>query len=121
MKYVRAENTVRRTVLGTRIGMADWWWLRLVGLLGREQLVPGEGLLLRPCRAIHMLGMSQSLDVAFLDPSGRVVATYAGLSPGRRTSWHSQARDALELPLGTLAATDTREGDTIVCSAEETS
>jgi uncharacterized membrane protein (UPF0127 family) len=121
VKYVRAENVIRRTVLGTRIGVADRWWLRLAGLLGRERLAPGEGLCLRPCRAVHMLGMSQSLDVAFLDPSGRVVAIYPGLSPGDRTGWHSKAREALELPPGTLAATGTREGDTIVCSTEEIS
>ncbi len=118
MKYVRAENSVRGTVLGTRIGMADRWWQRLAGLLGKERLAPGEGLWLRPCRAVHMFGMSQPLDVAFLDRSGRVVAAYRELQPGRRTSYHGQARDALELPPGVLAATGTIEGDTIVCSAE---
>jgi uncharacterized membrane protein (UPF0127 family) len=101
--------------------MADRWWRRLLGLLGREPLSQGEGLLLRPCRAVHMIGMSQSLDVAFLDASGRVVAVYPGLPPGSRTSWHGRARDALELPPGTLAATGTIEGDTIVCSGEEIS
>ena len=119
MKYVRAENSIRRTVLGTRIGMADRWWLRLVGLLGRERLAPGEGLWLRPCRAVHMIGMSQALDVAFLDASGRVVAAYPELQPGARTRWHARARDVLELPPGVLAASGTIEGDTIVCTAEE--
>ncbi len=118
MKYVRAENSVRGTLLGSRIGMADRWWQRLTGLIGRERLGPGEGLWLRPCRAVHMFGMSQPLDVVFLDRSGRVVAAYPGLQPGARTSYHVQARDALELPPGVLAATGTVEGDTIVCSAE---
>jgi uncharacterized protein len=121
VRYVRAENVIRATVLGTRIGMADRWWLRLLGLLGRERLAAGEGLCLRPCRAVHMLGMSQPLDVVFLDQSGRVVAMYPALAPGDRTGWHSTARDALELPPGTLTATGTREGDTIVCSREEIS
>ena len=119
MRLVRAENVARGTLLGTRIGLADRWWLRLKGLLGRERLAPGEGLLLRPCRAVHMLGMRLTLDVAFLDPAGRVVALYPGLRPGGRTRWHGTARDALELPAGTLAATGTREGDTIVCSTED--
>jgi hypothetical protein len=46
------------------------------------------------------------------------VATYRDLTPGSRTAWHPQARDALELPPGTLAATGTIEGDTIVCLEE---
>jgi uncharacterized membrane protein (UPF0127 family) len=98
--------------------MADRWWQRLVGLSGRGALTPGEGLWLRPCRAIHMFGMSQALDVVFLDRAGVVVAVYPELAPGGRTRWHGAARDALELPPGTLAATGTREGDTIVCSEE---
>ncbi len=118
MRYVRAENTGRRTVLGTRIGLADNWWRRFVGLSGRKRLEPGEGLWLRPCRAIHMYGMSLILDVAFLDGSGKVVAAYPELRPGRRTRWHGLAQDALELPAGTLAATGTCEGDTIVCTEE---
>jgi uncharacterized membrane protein (UPF0127 family) len=44
-----------------------------------------------------------------------VVATYHRLAPGARTRWHAGARDALELPAGTLAATGTLDGDTIVC------
>jgi len=118
VRCVRAENPARGTVLGTRIGLADNWWRRFVGLSGRGRLEPGEGLWLRPCRAVHMYGMSLILDVAFLDRNGQVVATYPQLRPGRRTRWHGLARDALELPAGTLAATGTREGDTIVCTEE---
>jgi uncharacterized protein len=118
MRYVRAENPGRGTVLGTRIGLADSWWRRFVGLSGRGPLEPGEGLWLRPCRAVHMYGMSMILDIAFLDHKGRVVAVYPALRPGRRTRWHGAAQDALELPAGTLAATRTGEGDTIVCTEE---
>ena len=119
MRYLRAVNSARGTLLGGRIGLADGWWTRLRGLLGRDRLEPGEGLLLRPCRAVHMLGMRLTLDIAFLDPAGRVVALYPGLRPGQRTRWHGDARDAIELPAGTLAASQTREGDTIVCTLEE--
>ena len=116
MKYLRAENPARGSTLGTRIALADRWWLRLRGLLGRSGLEPGEGLILRPCRAVHMAWMSFALDVVFLDQHGSVVASYPGLPPGGRTRWHAAARDALELPAGTLAATGTQNGDTIVCT-----
>jgi uncharacterized membrane protein (UPF0127 family) len=66
-----------------------------------------------------MLGMSFPLDVAFLDHRGGVLASYHGLRPGRRTRWHASAVDALELPAGTLAATRTVDGDTIVCTEVE--
>ena len=113
MRFVRAVNTARGRVLGARIGVADWWWLRLRGLGGRAYLAPGEGLLLKPCRAVHMMGMKFSLDVAFLDAGNRVIARYDRLAPGARTRWHRAARAALELPAGTLQETGTTDGDLV--------
>ena len=113
MRYVRAVNRARDQLLGARIGVADWWWLRLKGLSGRADLAPGEGLLLRPCRAIHMMCMKFPLDVAFLDQGNRVVARYPRLSPGARTRWHRGALAVLELPAGTLDETGTMEGDLV--------
>ncbi len=111
---VRRATNRRGPVLGDRIGVADGWWSRLKGLLGRQGLEAGEGLLLEPCRAVHLLGMRFPLDVAFLDRDGTVVAAYPSLPPGARTGWHRRAASALELPAGTLAASGTREGDQIV-------
>ena len=113
MRFVRAVNAARGKVLGARVGVADWWWLRLRGLSGRMDLAPGEGLLLKPCRAVHMMGMKFPLDVAFLDAGNRVIAVYGRLSPGGRTRWHRGARAALELPAGTLQETGTMEGDLV--------
>ena len=115
MKYVQAINQASGIELGQRVGVAERWWQRLRGLLGRPALRPGEGLLLTPCRAIHMAGMKYPLDVIFLDRKGTVVAIYPGIAPGRRTRWHASARSALELPVGTLAATGTQVGDTVIC------
>lgn len=111
MKTVRVVNATRGRVLGSAVGVADAWWPRLRGLIGRPRLEPGGGLLLSPCRAVHMYGMTYSLDVALLDADGEVVALYRELVPGARTRWHGAARRALELPAGTLAETGTTIGD----------
>ena len=119
MRYLRVSNPARGSLLGHRIGLADGWWQRFRGLQGRRVLAPGEGLLLRPCRAIHMIGMRFPLDVAFLTREGRVVGRYSHLGPGARTRWHRSADAALELPAGTLDATNTVEGDTVVWTEEK--
>jgi uncharacterized membrane protein (UPF0127 family) len=111
MRRVQVVNSDRGEVLGTSIGVADTWWSRLRGLSGKQPLPAGGGLLLSPCRAVHMYGMRTALDVAFVDAQRRIVAVYHGLAPGRRTRWHRMARYALELPPGTLAASGTAEGD----------
>ena len=112
MRRIVVANATRGSVLGSEVGVADRWWLRLRGLLGRPPLEPGEGLLLDPCRAVHMLGMSYPLDVVFVDEKLTVVALYHELAPRARTGWHA-ARYALELPAGTLRDTDTRQGDAL--------
>jgi uncharacterized protein len=119
MRYVRVANTVRGSVLGTRVAVADTWWLRLRGLVGRSALQAGEGLMLTPCRAVHMYGMRYPVDVAFIDRRGVVLSTYPRLAPGGRTRWHGAAISALEFPAGTLERSGTLDGDAIVCNPEQ--
>jgi uncharacterized protein len=112
VKYARVIDA-RSRIVGGSVGVADGWWSRLRGLLGKPPLQPGEGLMLTPCTSVHMFGMKYPLDVAFLDREGRVVAAYRGLAPGGRSRWHREARHALELPSGTLAQHGIQEGDVL--------
>lgn len=57
--------------------------------------------------------MGYPIDVAFLDRSGRVVASYPAFTPNRRTAWHSTADCALELPAGSLWRAAVAVGDHI--------
>lgn len=111
--YLVVTNLTRERRIGDRVRLADSWWSRLRGLLGRGPLETGEGLLLAPCRAVHMFGMRYPLDVAFLDRRGAVVAIYHSLAPGSGPRWHRRAAVALEVPAGTLEMTDTHEGDAL--------
>ncbi len=111
MQCVKVINKTRDSVLGSRVSIADRWWARMRGFVGRPAPATGEGILLSPCRAVHLIGVSYPLDVIFVDRHGKVVALYRGLEPGRRTSYHLGAEYALEVPAGTVAATHTRETD----------
>jgi uncharacterized protein len=106
-------NVTRGRCVAAQVWLADRWWSRLRGLLGRSPLREGEGLMLTPCKAVHMLGMRYPIDVVFLDRQGGVVATYHRLEPGARSHWHQQAAVALELRAGTLQTTETCTGDAL--------
>ncbi|MDX1578668.1 MAG: DUF192 domain-containing protein [Gemmatimonadota bacterium] len=113
MSSTAAWNEEREVLLGDRIRVADRWWPRLRGLIGRPEPEPGEGLLLRPCQGVHMQWMRYPLDVAFVADDGRIVALYHELRPWRFSKTHRDAACALELPAGTLRATGTEVGDRI--------
>ncbi len=113
MTYFEMRNEDRGESLGTHIRLADRWWPRLRGLIGHAKLQSGEGLLIRPCQGVHMQWMKYPLDIAFLDPDGRVLAIYHALQPWRFSKTHRGATAALELPAGTLEATGTMLGDLV--------
>jgi uncharacterized membrane protein (UPF0127 family) len=56
---------------------------RMRGLLGRDRLPPGEGLLIERCSSIHTFFMRFPLDVMFLDRELRVTKVLRNLGPWR--------------------------------------
>lgn len=56
---------------------------RTVGLIGRRNLPPGEGLWLEPCGAIHTAFLRFPIDVIFLASDGRVVSFAPNVRPWR--------------------------------------
>jgi uncharacterized membrane protein (UPF0127 family) len=113
VKRVRVQNRSRGSVLGEHIEVADSFFTRLRGLLGRAGLGGGEGLLIVPSRGVHMYGMRFPLDVLLLDQQRRVAATYRALAPGKATGMHRGVRYALELPVGMIDSTGTGDGDSL--------
>jgi hypothetical protein len=89
-------------VLLERCWMADRPWSRMRGLLGRDGLEQGEGLLLKPCGSVHTLFMRFPIDVVFLDRELFVVAVRPEVRPWR-TAGARGAKVALELAAGEAA------------------
>jgi uncharacterized protein len=82
-----------------RCQIADNFFTRLRGLLGREHLRRGEGMLIRPTRSIHTIGMQFPIDVVYLDRELSVLKVKRRLRCWRASvCW--RARSALELPAG---------------------
>lgn len=84
--------------------VADTPQSRMTGLLGRDSLPAGQGLILDPCRLIHTFMMRFAIDVVFYDRAHRVTRAVADVRPSRLAWGGLRARATLELPAGTLAA-----------------
>ena len=111
---MRVANARTGAVLCDRCKLANKFWSRGIGLLNRSSLEPGEGLLLKPGSSVHCFFMRFTIDVAFLDRDGKVVKLYHSMKPWRASSVVRGAKQALELPEGTLRETDTQVGDVLL-------
>lgn len=98
MKTVRMQQQGR--VLLPTVLVADRATERMLGLLGRDALGPGSGMLLNPCGSLHTLGMRFALDVVYFDAGWRVVRTVRNLQPWRFGLGGWRARAALEMQAG---------------------
>lgn len=78
---------------------ADSFFSRLAGLLFSPLLLPGEGLLIVPCAAVHTAFMRFSIDVVFLDGAGRIQKIVPRLKPWRAAACPG-AWQTLELAAG---------------------
>ena len=93
--------------------VADSAVTRLRGLLGRDELPAGEGLLLEPAGSIHTCFMRFPIDVVFLDAERRVLSVAEDLPPWR-TARQRGAKAVLELPAGEVARRGVSAGDRLV-------
>jgi uncharacterized membrane protein (UPF0127 family) len=110
-KILRVHNRARKTTLVTEGAIASNVWARFWGLMGKRRLPEGYGLLLQNESAIHTFGMRLAIDVVYLDARENVLHTTAAMPPSRVGPLVRGARNVLELPIGTLARTNTQSGD----------
>jgi len=119
--HAQAFNQTRQSYLATELAVAQTHWTRLRGLLGASEgdFRNGCGLWIRPCRGVHTLAMRFPIDVVYLDREGTVVHLEQNLQPWRFAPVRLQAASVLELPIRSIAATETALGDRIEIRTEE--
>lgn len=93
--------------------LAEAMGKRTKGLIGHALLRSGQGMLIRPCRWIHMFGMSFPIDVIYVNRSGRIVALTENLRPNRIDRPVLSALYVVELPAGEIQRSGLTVGDTV--------
>ena len=110
---MKAVNLRTHKELATNVIVADNLFTRMKGLLGKKELPKGEALWIKPCFSVHTCFMKFSIDVIFLDRKNLVIATIKDLKPHRLTRLYPHSFSVLELPVGTIDASNTELGDEI--------
>ena len=96
-----------------RCVVADSFWTRLKGLLGKAMLPAGQGMLIRPAPSIHTFLMRFPIDAVFLSGQGAVLKVAPDVRPWRARSCR-KAYAVLELPAGAADRARIARGDQLV-------
>ena len=91
-----------KTVLENVI-IADTFYLRLKGLMGKKTLNEQQGLLIKPCNSIHTFFMKMNIDIAFLDKENTIVALYKDMRPWKISKIHINSNFVIEGNSGSLS------------------
>lgn len=95
------------------LAVADSFFSRMKGLLGKKGLSTGEGILITPCKGVSTFGMKFPIDVIFLDRHNRVIATMVEMPPNRLTRMYFRATTVIELPSRTIESASIKVGDPV--------
>jgi len=90
-------------------------WERARGLIASDPLPEGMGLWLPGTTAIHMFGMTRSIDVAFLSADGAILSVHSPVRPWTMLWGPRGSGAALETEVGGLSAA--RPGDQVLLEA----
>ena len=103
-------------VVCERCELADGFFARGRGLLGRAGLPRGQGMLIRPTWSVHTAFMRFAIDVLFLDRELTVVGIKRRLRPWRAAAQRG-AHSALELAAGESERLKIEVGDRLAWGA----
>src|SRR6185437_7700805 len=109
---VYVYNKTQETFVATEATIADSYFPRLVGLLGKTKrwYQPGRGLWIVPSRGVHTIGMLFPIDLIFLSEQKEVVYVEEHVRPFRISAVSLKATSVLELPPHTIYRSGTQVG-----------
>lgn len=83
-----------------RVVIANSFFKRVFGLMGRKILLPGEVWIFPHCRQVHTFGMRFPIDIAFLDGDGAVQMLYEAVKPWKVVKGTKNTKITIECGAG---------------------
>jgi uncharacterized membrane protein (UPF0127 family) len=111
--HVYVYNKTKETFVATEATVADSYFPRLIGLLGKTKrwAQHGKGLWIIPSRGVHTIGMLFPIDLIFLSKEKEVVHVEEYVRPFRISRVSLRAMSVLELPPHAIYRSRTQIGD----------
>ena len=110
---MKISNKTKGTLLAEEVVLADRFFLRIKGLLGKKDMKMGQALIIKPCDSIHTFFMRFAIDVIFIDRQNKVDLAIQCLKPWRLSPICWKSKFVIELPSGVIRESRTEKGDEI--------
>jgi uncharacterized membrane protein (UPF0127 family) len=111
------KNLKNQALVADKCVVAESFFSRLRGLIGRARLEPGEAMFFPRCNNVHMWFMRFAIDVVFLDERMRVLSVRESVRAWKLLPVGDiKAAHALELSAGSVARLNLARGDELCLS-----
>lgn len=101
----------KNTIVTTHLEVADKFFKRMVGLLGRKQISDKEVLWIHRCNSIHTFFMNFAIDAVFVGADLKVTKICHSLPPWRLTIPNFKSKSVLEMKAGVAKQLGIQIGD----------
>lgn len=106
------RNARNDQVLGTEVEEARGLWGSFKGLMFRNEIPDGYGLVFKPARGIHTNFMRFPIDLIYFDKQDRVIKVRPAMKPWK---WDfTNAAGVIEMNPGSAARADVQPGDQLI-------
>lgn len=112
-------NDDNYTLIADNGRVADTFWNRFRGLLGRDKYCCGEALVIRPCTSVHTVGMKFAIDVLFVSAQNEIIHIIEDLPAYRFSPRIKNSSYVVELPAGRVALCELKAGHTLIINSIE--
>lgn len=96
-------KTNEKILIAKRLAVANTFFSRLFGLMGKKMFVKNCALLLSPCNSVHTFFMKFPIDVVYLDKDMNIVKVVKKMQPWKINFGGRRAKYVMELPAGTIS------------------
>lgn len=90
-------NESKQAIILEKLTIADSFFKRLIGLLGKKEISADEGIFINPCKSIHTFFMKFPIDVVFLDKSQKVIFIQECIQPNKVTPFIKKSKTVIEM------------------------
>ncbi len=97
---MKCFNQTKNILVSDKVNIAETFFTRLKGLLGRKSLDENEGLYITKCPQVHTFFMKFPIDVIFIDERGKVLKVIENLKVWRFSPYVFRAKNVIEFSSG---------------------